>query len=154
MSTPHIISPSGGDFSVFAWIKGGAAGQVILSQESAANWLMADSVDAALRTDLRQPGTTGRGATPPGPPLTSAAVITDGDWCQIGFVRDGSNRILYVDGIEVARDMAANIEPASGGLYIGAGANLGSGSFFSGMIDDLRIYETALGAEEIAALAQ
>ncbi|TKJ36398.1 MAG: hypothetical protein CEE38_11305 [Planctomycetes bacterium B3_Pla] len=144
VSTTHIISPGGGDFSVFAWIKGGAAGQAILSQESGANWLMADSVDGALRTDLRQPGTTGRGATPPGPPLTSATVVTDGDWRRIGFVRDGSNRILYVDGIEVARDIAANLELASGGLYIGAGSNLEPGSFFSGLIDDVRVYNRTI----------
>ncbi|MHC4326517.1 MAG: outer membrane protein assembly factor BamB family protein [Planctomycetota bacterium] len=144
LSTTHIISPSSVDFSVFAWIKGGAAGQVILSQESGANWLMADSVDGALRTDLRQSGTTGRGATPPGPPLTSATVVTDGDWRRIGFVRDGSNRILYVDDIEVARDIAANLEPASGGLYIGAGSNLEPGSFFSGLIDDVRVYDRAI----------
>ncbi len=154
VNTPHIISPSGGDFSVFAWIKGGAAGQVILSQQGGANWLMADSVDGALRTELREPATTGRSAGPQGHPLTSPIVVTNGDWRRIGFVRDGAGRILYVDGAEVDRDIAADLEPAGGGLYIGAASKLESGGFFSGLIDDVRIYDTALGAEEIAALAQ
>jgi hypothetical protein len=154
VSTAHIISPADGDFSIFAWIKGGAAGQVIISQEGAADWLMADSVDGTLKTDLKQPETTGRGASPPGPPLTCPVTVTDGDWRLVGFVRDGSNRILYADGIEVARDTAARLESSDTGLYIGAGANLEPGSFFSGLIDDVRIYETALGAEEIAALTQ
>ena len=152
--TARIISPSDGDFSVFAWINGGTAGQAILSQQGGANWLTANPVDGALRTELRQPETTGRGVTPLGPPLTSATIITDGDWCRIGFVRDADNRILYVDGVEVARDTAPNLEPATGGLYIGAGSNLEPGSFFSGLIDDVRIYDKALSAEEIAALAQ
>jgi len=153
VSTPFVLNPAFGSFSVFAWVKGGAPGQVILSQERGVNWLMVDLVDGTLKTDLREPGTTGRNATYPGPPLTSPTIFTGDDWHRIGFIRDGSNRILYVDGIEVARDIAANLEPASGGLYFGAGTNLESGSFFSGLIDDVRVYETALSAEEIAALA-
>ncbi|MHC4434617.1 MAG: outer membrane protein assembly factor BamB family protein [Planctomycetota bacterium] len=154
VSTAHIMSPADGDFSVFAWIKGGAPGQVVISQEGGANWLMTDSVDGTLKTDLRQPGTTGRGASPPGPPLSCSVTVTDGEWRLIGFVRDGSNRILYADGIEVARDTAASLESSGGGLYIGAGANLEPGSLFSGLIDDVRIYQTALSAEEVAALTQ
>jgi len=154
VSTAHIISPAAGDFSVLAWIKGGAAGQVIISQEGGTDWLMADSVNGTLKTNLKEPATTGRGASPPGPPLTCSVTVTDGGWHRIGFVRDGVNRILYVDGAEVARDVAASLESATGGLYIGAGANLESGSFFAGSIDDVCVYETALSAEEIAALIQ
>jgi hypothetical protein len=154
VSTPFLLDPALGPFSVFAWVKDGAPGQAVLSQESGTNWLMADIVDGALRTDLRKPGTSGRSASPPGPPLISSSIVTDGDWHRIGFVTDGSSRILYVDGVEVASDTATGLEPASGGLYIGAGSTLESGSFFWGLIDDVRIYETALSAEEITALTQ
>ncbi len=41
-----------------------------------------------------------------------------------------------------------------GVLYIGADKTLASGTFFSGFIDDVRIYNQALTAEEITALAQ
>jgi len=155
VSTPFIISPADGDFSVFAWIKGGAAGQVILSQQGGTNWLMADPVGGALMTELRQSATGGRTALPPGPPLISTTPVTDGQWRRIGFVRDGSNRILYVDGVEVARDTAIRLEAATGGLYIGAGANMVElGSLFSGLIDDVRIYIKALSVQEITALTQ
>jgi len=40
------------------------------------------------------------------------------------------------------------------GLYIGVGKNYDAGTYFSGMIDDVRIYRRALSPEEIAALAQ
>ncbi len=40
------------------------------------------------------------------------------------------------------------------GLYFGAGADLGAATFFSGLIDDVRIYDVALTPEEVAALAQ
>ena len=36
--------------------------------------------------------------------LFSETVITDGQWHRIGLVWDGTNRILYVDGIVVAED--------------------------------------------------
>ncbi len=39
------MHPADGKFSVFVWIKGGAPGQVILSQESGVNWLAADGVE-------------------------------------------------------------------------------------------------------------
>lgn len=43
---------------------------------------------------------------------------------------------------------------SDGGLYCGVGRNLESGSFFSGLIDDIRIYPLALNAEQIAALGR
>jgi predicted phosphodiesterase len=144
VSTPYILDPAGEPFSVLVWIKGGAPGQVILSQESGVNWLAADAVDGALKTDLRTPEKTGRSPIPKGPPLICPTVVTDGDWHRVGFVRDGSDRILYVDDIEVARDTATNLESASGGLYIGAGSDLEPSSFWSGLIDDVRIYNQAV----------
>ena len=144
VNTPLVLNPADGPFSVFVWIKGGAPGQVILSQESGVNWLAADAVDGALKTDLRTPEENIRSPIPPGPPLISPTVVTDGDWHRVGFVRDGSHRILYVDDIEVACDTATNLESASGGLYIGAGSDLEPGAFWSGLIDDVRIYNRAL----------
>ena len=147
VSTNFALNPANGPFSVFAWIKGGAPGQVILSQESGVNWFMADSVDGALKTDLKQPGTTGgRNPSPPGPPLISSTNITDGDWHRLGFVWDASYRHLYVDGAEVAMDVASlsGLETAEGSLYFGAGGTLSTGTFFSGLIDDIRIYNQAI----------
>jgi len=81
-------------------------------------------------------------------PLGSQVVINDGLWHNVGFVWDGSYRYLYVDGIEVAKDAIAltlaPLESATGGLYIGAGKNLDAGTFFSGLIDDVRIYNRAV----------
>ena len=44
--------------------------------------------------------------------------------------------------------------PSDGGLYIGASKDLDLTSFFSGMIDDVRIYNQALTTDEIAALVR
>jgi hypothetical protein len=89
-------------------------------------------------------------------PLVSDSGVTGDQWYHVGFVWDGSYRTLYMDGTEVAKDAAAQnpLKSSDGGMYIGAGKNLDAGSFFSGMIDDIRIYNLALSAEEIEELAR
>jgi N-acetylneuraminic acid mutarotase len=136
VTTPFVCSPSQGAFSVFAWVKGGMPGQAILSQNKGANWLML-APNGAFMTELRQSGRQGAA-------LTSSAVVTDGAWHRVGLVWDGVSRILYVDDIEVARDTQSGLASAFGGLYIGAGSILASGTFWSGLIDDVRIYTRAV----------
>jgi len=43
VATQPICDPAQGPVSVFAWVKDGAPGQVILSQKTGANWLMVDA---------------------------------------------------------------------------------------------------------------
>jgi hypothetical protein len=136
VSTPFILDPAAAAFSVFAWIKGGAAGQAIISQAGGlaggSTWLGTDPSAETLMTGLMFPQ----------PPLQSQPVVTNGEWHKIGLVWDGSRRHLYVDGIQVAEDTRDFIRVASdGGLYVGAGRGLEAGSFWSGLIDDVRIYE-------------
>jgi len=150
ISTDFVLNPADAAFSVFAWIKGGASGQAVLSQIGGASWLLADSSDGKLMTGLVPP--PGGRSVPQ--PLVSELVVIDNQWHLIGFVWDGSIRALYVDGVEVAKDTQAKLEASENGLFIGAGKTLDAGSFFSGMIDDVRIYNQALSAEEIASLAQ
>jgi len=129
LAAPFILDPTKQAFSVYVWIKGGQPGQTIVSQQGAFGaWL---SVDAA--------GTLSTGLTFPLPAVTSDVVITDGHWHHIGLVSDGSGISLYVDDTEVARSDVSPILPAYGDLQIGAGKNLEPGSFWSGLIDNLRI---------------
>jgi hypothetical protein len=71
-------------------------------------------------------------------------VTTDGNWHRIGLVWNGPNRILYVDDIEEARDKQSGFEATYGGLRLSAGENLEPDSLFSGLIDDVRIYNRAV----------
>jgi len=137
VSTPPVLDPADGPFSVFAWIKGGAPGQAVLSQAGGANWLCMDSSEGNLMTELQG---FGRSAGP----LSSQTVVTDGDWHRIGFVWDGSNRTLYVDDVAVAEDTQNGLKSSDNGLHIGTGKSMEPGSFFSGLVDDVRIYNRAL----------
>ena len=136
----YILDPARQAFSVFAWIKGGAPGQVIISQigyPSGVNWLNADPSEGSLTTELMGAGRAGR-------PLISKAIITDGQWHRVGFVWGGSQRTLYVDDVQVATDTQDALKSSGGGLYIGAASTLASGIFWSGLIDDVRIYDRAV----------
>jgi hypothetical protein len=135
--TGSIPNPTKGPFSVLAWIKGGAPGQVVLSQIGGVNWLCTDSLEGNLLTELKG---LGRDATE----LLSQTIITDGDWHRIALVWDGSYRKLYVDDIAVAEDAQANLVGSDNGLYIGAGKAMETGTFWSGLIDDVRIYNRAV----------
>jgi hypothetical protein len=138
--------------SVFAWIKGGAPGEVIISQRDGtmpgATWLGTDPSDGKLMTKLMDPFF---------PALQADSVITDGQWHHIGLVYDfdGFHRRLYVDGTEGVKDtdVVAGLLP-DGDLYFGAGKDLETGSFFTGVIDDIRIYNQALSAKEIEEMAR
>jgi len=133
VSAAFVLDPAAGPFSVFAWVKGGAPGQVILSQEGSVNWLML-APGGVLTTELRQSGRQGK-------PLTASVVLTNGAWHRVGFVWDGTNRILYVDDVEVARDTQTTLVGTRAGLQVGAGSTLAPGTFWSGLIDDVRVYD-------------
>jgi hypothetical protein len=143
ISTDFVLNPADGPFSVFAWVNSSVPGGVIISQldgigGSGETWLGTEAVSGKLMTGLVAPP-VGRFVPKP---LISESVITDGQWHNIGFVWDGTYRSLYVDGVEVAKDAAAQnpLKSATGGLYIGSGKNLEAGTFFSGLIDDIRTY--------------
>jgi len=135
--TDFVCDPSAGCFSLFAWVRGGAPGQVIVSQDKGANWLMTHASEGSLTAEISGGGRTGK-------PLLSASVVTDDAWHRVGFVWNGSNRILYIDDVEVARDSQSSLAACRGGLHIGAGNSLSAGTFWSALIDDIRIYRRAV----------
>ena len=133
LMTQSFMDPADQPFSVLAWVKGGAAGQTIISQSGATDWLYIDPVDGTLMSKL-----SSNNWNPA--PLASGVVITDGQWHRVGFVWDGITRALYVDEQEVIRDGQPQLASSDRGLVIGGGAMSMAGTFFGGMIDDVRIY--------------
>ena len=131
------LNPAAGPFSVLAWVKGGAPGQAIISEPGGPDWLSLDPLTGYLMTELTN---SGRGATI----LMSQATIADGGWHRIGFIWDGGIRTLLVDGVAVAQDTQSNLESPTSGFYIGTGKAMAPGTYFSGLIDDVRIYNRAV----------
>lgn len=130
-----ILDPADKPFRILTWIKGGAPGQVIASQTPTefmpgGTYLAADATDGTLMTESVLPV-----------PLKSGAVITDGEWHRVGLEWDGERRHLLVNDNEVAVD-AITLPGVdnTGYLNIGTGKAFEDGTFWSGLIDDVRVY--------------
>jgi hypothetical protein len=70
-------------------------------------------------------------------------------WTHLATTYDGAMLRLFVNGSEVAsRPLAGSLLISSGPLRIGG--NSIWGEFFKGRIDEVRLYDRALSAEEVA----
>ena len=79
--------------------------------------------------------------------------LADGEWHHVAASYDGSSARFYLDGSELRRvAMSGRIDTAgTSPAFIGSS---GDGSeFFPGSIDDLRIYDRALGESQVRSLA-
>jgi hypothetical protein len=135
--TDTVLNPGAVPFSLLAWIKGGEPGQVILSQVDGKDLLCTDPINGCLMTALTGSGRSSNA-------LCSDTVITDGNWHRIALVWEGDTRTLYVDDAIAAQDTETIPDDCVGGLNIGCSTDRASGSFFEGMIDELRIYNRAV----------
>jgi hypothetical protein len=78
----------------------------------------------------------------------TAAPVLNG-WTHLAVTYDGATERLYMNGTQVGtRAVAGNI--AVSNLPLRIGGNAPWGEFFAGQIDDVRIYNRALTAAEIA----
>jgi len=60
-----------------------------------------------------------------------------------------------VDGAEIAKDTDfVGVVDSNDSLYFGASKTFDAAAFWSGLIDDIRIYDEVLSAEEVAELAR
>lgn len=74
--------------------------------------------------------------------------VWDGNWHHIVGTYDGSKVRLYVDGSEIGSGSSAIVDIAynTNNFYIGS---YGSGYYFSGLIDEVKVYNRALTGGEV-----
>jgi type II secretory pathway pseudopilin PulG len=83
--------------------------------------------------------------------FVSNSTIPNDTWTFVVFTRSAGKIYWYIDGtIDRRGTNTANIVDARGVLYIGYGQTWGG--YYAGLLDDVRIYNRALSAAEIAAL--
>lgn len=94
--------------------------------------------------------------------MSAGQAVNDGNWHHVAAVYDGVDKIIYVDGVEVAR-----VANAHGGVALGDNITrygfIGDGSeadrfdgsrnnmFYDGQLDEIRLYEGVLSPDQIAA---
>ncbi len=93
----------------------------------------------------------GNGAIGMWPAAIPVDELTDGQWHHLVFRRAGAQIGLYVDGALRGSTEYLGVIGAQGPLYIGRGSYNILG--WNGVIDDVRIYNRALGDDEIVSLS-
>ena len=83
--------------------------------------------------------------------VVSKTSYADGNWHMMTYVRDVENKVgqLYVDGSYVCNYNMSSPNNYNNTLWFGT---YGAGEYYKGYMDDVRLYNRALTAEEIAAL--
>jgi hypothetical protein len=83
--------------------------------------------------------------------LRAVSALTPGTWVHIATTYDGINQRMFVNGVQVSsRAQAGNMTVGNQPLRIG-GNQVFSGEFYSGLIDNVRVYNRALTAAELSA---
>jgi len=95
--------------------------------------------------------------SPPAYTFLSPSAIADGVWRHLVLVSEGWGTRLYIDGHEVAASYnwsggQASLQPVLIGKEFASSPMPTSSNHFLGQIDDVRIYDRALFAHEVANL--
>jgi MSHA biogenesis protein MshQ len=136
-----------GNFTVMAWINANALGtelKTIVSKDENYEFHLTDT--GQINWWWQNSGGTAQTFT------TTGAAIVPGNWYHIAIVYASGNQTIYING--ASRGTAA----FTGGLLTNGdplqiGSDQGSaGRFFDGLIDEVRIYGSALSNDEVIAI--
>jgi hypothetical protein len=141
-------------YSWAMWVKADASPSGALTSQTLSNaseqfvfsW---DHTSSSFRTAAaHKAGSTWRSSR-----ITSS--LNGGAWYHIAATYDGSSLKVYLNGNLQNSVSMGRPNTTSGNLYIGSGQTSQSSpvSFFKGVIDEVSIYNRALSASEIQALA-
>ena len=75
--------------------------------------------------------------------------LEPGEWTHLVAVFDGEQKITYVNGEQANRTEHSGEIVGAGGLFLGWSVNV---YYFHGQMDDVRLYDRALGEDEIRQL--
>ncbi|MBC9797120.1 LamG domain-containing protein [Sinomicrobium weinanense] len=148
------------DFSVAVWVKTGNNSKMMVWQESGANgsrdnqaWMRVGNNDKVIQFAVED---SGGGAFQSAEQADLPGDIFDGQWHHIVCVRKGLTTSLFVDGVLVKQGDASSVKEVSNAQDFKIGAQEGPPgeykTFYTGMLDDLVIYNKALTDEEIVFL--
>lgn len=87
------------------------------------------------------------------PAAASSGRLLPGTWAHVAGVWDGTARMLYVNGVLDGTAKGPQPRPDIGGNLAIGRPGAYNGLYFSGRIDDVRIYSRALSTVEIRSLA-
>lgn len=149
---PSALDASAGDFTISLWVKADPstssnAKTALLQLSGAGRTLLYERSDGELVTYIA------------GADLSLGTDPSRGDWEHLVFVKSGAGAdgavALYVDGEQTGRAALSGSVPAGTfDLIVGSHKNPNDMGHLVGNVDELRIYDEALTAEQVAELHQ
>ncbi len=81
-----------------------------------------------------------------------ANALKAGEWKHLVFVHDGTKDLIYINGVKVAeKNVSGTLNSTTRPLGMGYNP-VDGGNFLNGILDEVMIYDIALGANQIADL--
>ncbi len=159
VSVPYNSALNPNDFTISAWVRlrsaTGSWRSVATSRESTGGTFRGYGLYAT--EDGKWMFLTGTNWTA----ITGPNVVAE-QWTHVaGSFRTvdaaGANRLgvrtLYVNGVLVAQDWASYVPPGVGPLFLGAASSSGgAGDFMAGDIDEVRLYPSPMGENDLAQI--
>ena len=133
--------------TIEAWVNPSVVGgwQTVLLKEGAGNM----AYELYSNNDVSRPAAYFTGTNGTLRSAAGTAKLTANTWTHLAVTYDGTNMKVYVNGVLVRNVLRSGaILATDGPLHIG-GNEVWGGEFYSGLIDDVRIYNRALSLEEI-----
>ena len=146
---PYDLTRTAGTISL--WLKTTKASQGVC-EFSSTNYLNASYCDRALFLSaggVMEWYVYGSG----GNTITGSKVVNDGNWHFVQGVYTTTSLSIYVDGLlDVTASFTINSASAMPYFNLGWGQSFGSSNYFTGSIEEVQIYNTALSSGTITAL--
>ena len=86
--------------------------------------------------------------------LNNGGIVTPGQWTHLTFQFDGTDKVIYINGVETIRGNGSPLGSEALNVIIGGhgrDAADPAGMSFNGLIDDVRIYDEDLSEVQIMA---
>ena len=126
-------------FSISCWFKyeGTEGGYLVRRGDYVHPYMIECTPTGRINTNVRTTGTNA---------LTGSTGITPGEWYHCVMTYEDGARVTYINGVLDAGNVV------TGAPYLNPGANTRVGEAFTGVIDELKIYNRALSESEVQDL--
>jgi len=138
------------DFTISAWINGSAYPNTICQQPiftnrvGAGSWLTFGTHNSALHAEIYAPS---------GVACATDPTLVANTWSNVMMIKKGDSIILFINNKFAKSSISSTIQNISNTTDVSQiGYYPCTGSGFTGVIDDIRIYNRALNTTEIKAL--
>jgi hypothetical protein len=150
------------NYSISLWVKPMGNyynyGEIIIGIGSAtAPYLQSINYDASISTLFASSYNIG---TNPVQSYSKSCCFGPDQWVNVAITRDNTSINIYTNGVliipqttNLINDQIPNYGTGPYSAILGSRSNLNSSNFFKGVIDEVRIYNRVLSADEIAKLA-